>query len=519
MKKKLTIGTVTLLVCAIILSICGVACAGVRDNINLSLNQVIESLNPYNVNQIISTQLYCQIYDTLFFQNDSGELEPRLAESYELADDNVTYTVRLRDGVKFHNGKKLTAEDAAWSIDYALKSGPYTMIRIKVPGYKSVKVIDDLTFQVISDGPNATVFNNISMWVNILCKEEVLAAGDKFGIEWIPCGAGPYVITKYNPDTEINLQAFEDYYLGPAAIKEVNYKILLDNNTITVAFESGELDLIVVPTVSWSRFNGNPNYNTYLSPTNHTSFFHVNTTRGDALSDKRVRQALSYAMDRESMIIAAYDGIAQPAYSLFNAASVFGGFTVDELDAAGIPTYQYNPEKAKSLLAEAGYPNGLDIGTILSISSSYWEKMSTVFQANLADIGVTVDIEVGDSSSTRARRYELEYDIGNTGTNFTPEANYSYSYFQYLSDEERAKGKRTELGLKNKELDDAYQKAFKEMNREKRRAAYLEVVRILQEEMYTIPTFHKSIPYAYNKDLICDEINTNYYYIYKFHWK
>ncbi|MDD3689586.1 MAG: ABC transporter substrate-binding protein, partial [Synergistaceae bacterium] len=200
MKRKRTIISIAALALIVLLSFNGVGtAASTRDDINLSLNQVIETLNPFNVSSIICTQLYCQIYDVLFFQNDTGELEPRLAESYELADDNVTYTVHLRDGVKFHNGKKLTAEDAAWSIDYALKSGPYKMIRPKVPGYKSVKVIDDLTFQIVSNGPNPTLLNNISIWVNILCKEEVLAAGEKFGVEWIPCGCGPYVITTYNP--------------------------------------------------------------------------------------------------------------------------------------------------------------------------------------------------------------------------------------------------------------------------------------------------------------------------------
>ncbi len=388
-----------------------------------------------------------------------------------------------------------------------------------MPGYKSVKVIDDLTFQIVSDGPNPVLLNNIGMWIPILCKEEVLAAGEKFGIEWIPAGCGPYVVTSYNPDTEIVLKAFEDYYQGPAAIKNVNYKILMDNNTITVAFESGELDLIVVPTASWARFRNNDDFNTYLSPTNHTSFFHINTTRGDALSDKRVRQALSYAMDREAMIIAAYDEIAQPAYSMFNADSVFGGFAVEELEEAGIPTYQYDPEKAKALLKEAGYGDGLDLGNVLCISGSYWEKMTTVFQANLADIGVKVGIEMSDSASARARRYEQDYGIANTGTNYTPEASYGYMYFKYITDEAYAAGDRSELRLKDKELDDAYRSALTEMNREKRRGAYLEVARILQDQQYSLPTFHKAIPYAYQKDLVCDEINTNYYYIYKFHWK
>lgn len=198
MKRTLRVFAASVLALVLLFSVNGAALAA-RDNINLSLNQVIETLNPYNVSSIICTQLYCQTYDNLFFNNDSGELEPRVAKSYELAEDNVTYTIHLRDDVKFHNGKKLTAEDAAWSVDYSLNSGPYKVIRPKVPGYKSVKVIDDLTFQIVSDGPNPTFLNNISMWVSVLCKDEVLAAGDKFGVEWIPCGTGPILLPATTP--------------------------------------------------------------------------------------------------------------------------------------------------------------------------------------------------------------------------------------------------------------------------------------------------------------------------------
>jgi peptide/nickel transport system substrate-binding protein len=127
--KKLTEITALLLAATLLLTACGgssgaVASAGNtanaspsessgsksgRDTINLSLNQVIETLNPYDSSAIIDSQLYCQIYERLFFFNDTGELEPRLAESYEVGSDNMTYTVHLRKGVKFHNGKEMKA--------------------------------------------------------------------------------------------------------------------------------------------------------------------------------------------------------------------------------------------------------------------------------------------------------------------------------------------------------------------------------------------------------------------------
>ncbi|MGI6252303.1 MAG: ABC transporter substrate-binding protein [Aminivibrio sp.] len=519
MKRMLKVISTSVLALILLFLMKGISVAASRDDINLFLNQAVEGLNPYNASSIVCVQLYCQIYDTLFFFNDKGELEPRIAKSYELADDNVTYTIHLRDDVKFHNGKKLTAEDAAWSIDYALNSGPYKVLHPRVPGFKSVKVLDDHTFEIVSDGPNPNILNNISMWVRILCKDEVLAAGDQFGIEWIPCGAGPYVVTSYNPDTEVELEAFKDYYQGPARINKVKYKILPDFNSVTIAFESGGLDFIAAPSASWKRFEANKNINTYLAPTKHTSFLHINTTKGGPLSNKKVRQALSYATDREAMVIAAYDDIAQPAYSFFNASSVFGGFTVEELEATGALTYQYDPEKAKTLLAEAGYPDGFDAGKILCIVGSFWDKMATIFQANLAEIGVTVDIEMADSASARARRLEQDYDIATTGNNFAPEASYGHIYFRYLSDEAKKAGDRSDLALQDQDLEDAYQKAMTEMDREKRKDLYLEVARILQDRQYSIPTFHKTTPYAYHKDLICDEINIDYYYVYKFHWK
>lgn len=495
--------------------------SGGRDTINLCLNQVVETLNPYASGSLIDNQLFYQLYETLFFFNDQGELEPRLAESWEVADDGKTYTIKLKENVKFHNGEFVTAEDAAWSLDYEFKSGPFSNKRSVVSDFESARAIDEHTLELVSTDTNASFLSSISQVGFILEKDAYLEAvkNETIGNEWIPFGTGPYVIESYNPDAEIKLKAFEDYYRGKARIDKVNYQILSDNNTITVAFEAGDLDFIVVPTARWGTISTNNSYNSYLSPTNHTSFFHINIHNNDALSNKLVRQALSYAIDRESMCIAAYDGIAQPAYSMFNPDTVFGGFTIEELEAAGAPIYQYNPEKAKELLREAGYEEGLHIGTILTINGSYWEKMATIFQSNLADIGVQVDIELADSAACRARRKDHEYQLATTGTNYTPEASYSQQYFRYLTDEQRAAGEYSELDVQNEQLWEILQKAINEQDNEKRREYYLEFNCILQDEMYSIPAFHKAIPYAYQKDLVCDQINTNYYYIYEFHWK
>lgn len=491
-----------------------------KDTINLTLNQVVETLNPFDSANIVDMQLFCQLYETLFFLNDDGELEPRLAESYTISEDGLTYTVKIREGVKFHNGKTMTAEDVAWSLQYSLKDGPFTKKRNSLADFESATAVDESTVEIKSSVKSAAFMSNIALYGYILCKDEFLAAYDNgiLGIEWVPFGTGPYVVSSYNPDSMIILKAFDDYYRGKARIENVNYQILSDNNTISVAFEAGDLDFIVVPTARWASLSMDDRFNTYLSPTQHTSFFHINTNNNDALSNKLVRQAISYGIDREAMVIIAYDGIAEPAYCMFNPSTVYGGFTVDEMAAAGMNTYEYNPEKAKKLLAEAGYPNGVDIGTIVCINGSYWEKMSTAFQDNMADIGITVGIELADSAAARSRRKDHDYNLATTGTNYSPDASYGYQYFRVVTDEEKAQGVYSELDLHNQELNDLYIQAMAETESEKRRELWLEINGILQDEMYSIPTFYKSIPYAYQKDLVCEEINTNYYYIYNFYW-
>ncbi|MBR0442648.1 MAG: ABC transporter substrate-binding protein [Firmicutes bacterium] len=448
-------------------------------------------------------------------------MEPRLGTEWEALDDGMTYRVKINHDAKFHNGDPLTAEDVAWSLQYALIDGPYTRRRTNIPNLDYAKVIDDDTVEIKCTETDASFIRKIFMNGYILSKKEFLAAEEKgiTGTEWVPWGTGPYVITSYNPDAEIKFTAFPDYYRGEARIKNVEISILADNNTITVGFEAGDIDFIVVPTAAWENLSNNSNYNTFLSPTNHTSFIHINiNSPHKCLADKRVRKALAYAINREAMCIAAYDGLATPAYSYFNPVNVYGAFTPEELKANNVEVYEYDPEKAKALLAEAGYADGCDIGEVDTINGSYWGKMSTVFQSNLKDIGVKAEITLYDSAQCRQLRKDHDYDLSTTGTNMSPDASYAYSYFRYLTDEQLASGLYTEVFPQDKELDAAFVKAMSDPDEAQRKLDWIEVNRIMQDQCYSIPTFHKAIPYAFNKDLVCEEINTNYYYVYNFYW-
>lgn len=507
-----------LLVLSMLLTACGTFAAG-KDTVNLVLNGAVLKLNPYDTAATIDMQLFCQIYEPLFYRAPNGELTARLATGYEIEDDGMTYVIHLRDDVKFHNGKPMTAEDVAWSVDYCLKSGPYAGVRGMVPGYDSVEIVDAATVKIKTAEPSKSFFGCLNAYVDIVCKEEYLAAVENgtIGVEWVPFGTGPYTIESYRPDAEITLKAFPDYYRGKAAIENIDYKILTDNNTITISFEAGDLDLIAVPTASFGEISSMSEFTTELIPGTHTSFFLVNVDEGP-LANKLVRQAISYALYRDEIVVGAYDGLGQPAYSLFNPDTVEGAFTPEELEAAGIPSYQYNPEKAKELLAEAGYPDGVDIGTITCINSSYWEKMSTIAQSELAAVGITVNIELQDSSACRNTRKAHTYNLATTGCPMEPDASHCDVYFKYV--DPNGSDVVTELSSHDKVLADMLIDASKVTDPEAWKAAYLEINRYIQDAMYIIPTFYKATPYAYDKDLSwdCDAKSASYVYVYDMHW-
>ena len=491
-----------------------------RTDINLALNQVVETLNPYSTTSLIDYQVHYQVYEGLFFYTDAGEFLPRVAKEFTVDETGTKYTVTLNDGVKFHNGKDVTAEDVAWSLNFMARDGEYVARRSTVSAFADAVAVDDKTVEITTSQPGASFMAALSNNCAILSKEEFLAAeaAGTLGVEWVPMGTGPYVITTYSPDTSIVMEAFPEYYRGEAAIKTVNYQVLLDNNSTAIAFEAGDLDFISVPTAAWSGISSNSDYNTYLSPTTHCSYFIVNTNKEGPLADPLVRQALAYGMDREAMVYVAYDGIADVANSVFNPNTVFGGHTNEELEAAGIPTYEYNPEKAMELLAEAGYANGVDIGTILCINGSYWEKMSTVFQDNMKDIGVTVAIELADSAACRARRAEGDYDLATTGTSIVIEGSDIHRLARFVSEEDKKAGNTTDLNLSNQELEDLLQKAMVTMDQDERRDVYLEVIRELNEELPFLFTFHKATPYAYAGDLTAENIFTGGYFVYDMAW-
>ena len=162
--------------------------AAIRDNINLVLDQAVEGLNPWKSTSIVDRQLAYQLYEPLYYRNTEGVYEPKLAESYTLSEDGRTYTFKIRQGVKFHNGQELTAEDVAWSIEYGFVSGPYAGARGKLSNVESAYVVDEETVNIVCKDTDSSFFGNLMIYGLILCKDEFLKAEEAgtVGVEFVP---------------------------------------------------------------------------------------------------------------------------------------------------------------------------------------------------------------------------------------------------------------------------------------------------------------------------------------------
>jgi ABC-type transport system substrate-binding protein len=491
----------------LIAALCLIGCSqgkgrvpGKRDNINLTLAGEVTSLDPFYTTALIDYQLAAQTYEGLYFIDDDLSLSPRLAESYTLAPDGKTYTFTLRKGVTFHNGEPLTPADVKFSLERAI-AAPAKMSNLAF--IDSVSIVGDDTVQVKTKQIMAAALNFI-VSVEIMNKKAVEEAGATFGTKPVDCGTGPYRVTSYEPSSKVELEAYPKYYRAAAPIKHVTYRIMRDTSTALVAFESGEIDFVQVPLSNLNAIQGSGKYETALSGTTHISYLAINHRKAP-FDNKKLRQAIAYAMDKKSMVVGAYEGYATVADYMMNPAYVNAAPKKGKI-------YSYDAEKAKALLAEAGYPHGLDVGVMLTIGSGYWPKLAQIIQQNLADIGITCSIQPMDTSAVIKNQQKGNYGFGLMG--LTPDRDYSY-FSRSCHSRSMA---IAAVKFNDPYIDKMFDKGAVELDPVRRQAIYDDVNDYMQELCCLVPIFYKSYPYAWNKNLNA-KINLNYYYVYNFSWK
>lgn len=456
-----------------------------KDTLTWAQGADVTSLDPHQGKETPAVEVTSQIFDTLVTVDaETGEIVPQIAESWEQT-DALTYVFKIRKGIKFHDGSELTAEDVKFSLDRAINSAAVSYI---VNFISDVTVNDEYTVTVTTNAPYAPALRNLAIpFAAIVPKAVVEADEDAFILN--PVGSGPYTFVEWKQGDHITLKAFDDYYAGKAATENLIMKVIPETSQRSIALETGEIDLAYDMAVNdIPKVNSNEKLTVYEVPSLTCWYVSMNMNK-EPFNNPLVREALTMAIDRQTIIDTINAGSGEPADAII-APAAFG------YHSTGVP--EYNPEKAKELLAEAGYPNGFSTSLWVNDNQSRIE-MCQAIQAMLLDIGVDCAVEVIEFGSFIARTTNGEHDMAYFGwTTSSGDADYTYYSLEH-STQQGAAGNRSFIA--DPEVDALIEEARSSTDEAARKELYKDLAIKLAEVNNNIPVFYSSINVGANKNV------------------
>jgi peptide/nickel transport system substrate-binding protein len=335
-----------------------------------------------------------QIFDTLIWVNDDLELEPSLAESWEISEDGKTYTFKLRQGVTFHNGEPFNADSVVFTWEAG--SNPENQYATYYQRADSVTAIDEFTVEVTTADVDALFLPLMATaWTPF--PPVYYAEVGLTGFSQAPVGTGPFMLTEWEQGDRIVLDRFPDYWRdGYPKLDRITFRPITESSTRAAAIQTGEVDIVnrLSPDEAAS-LEGIDGVNLVEYPNNrvyYIAFNNLTSGVGEPTEDVRVRQAFNLAVDTQGIIGALFAGKGEPATGLITSGDL--GFD------ASIEPYGYDPEAAKALLAEAGFPDGFDMDMACP-SGAYtnFEEVCEAVAAQLGEIGVNISLDIQESGA------------------------------------------------------------------------------------------------------------------------
>ena len=406
----------------------------------------IVTLDPAGQQDTTSGVLMKHAYSTLLDVDNEGKVVPDLAESYEMKSD-TEYVFKLREDACFWDGTPVTEPYAA---------------------FKTIVTQHNLS---------------------ILSEKAVTEAGDSYGDVDNLLGSGPFKVTEWVPNDHYTLVRNDNYWGEMPIATSITCRVIPEGSARTIALEAGEIDVVwsVDPT-DCANVESNPDVKLLSQPSTGIDYVGMNTQK-EKFSDKRVRQAINYALDKQTFVDTIIEGRGLVANSYINAA--IPGWT-DEVEA-----YPYDPEKAKELLAEAGYPDGFECS--IFVNGDLRTRSAQILQAQLADVGIKVDISTYEwgalLDTLNAGEHEM-FLLGWSNTSFDPDGS---TYQLFYSGNHGATGNRAFFS--NDKVDELILSAQRESEESKRMELYKELQFVLHDESPWCPLYYKENNVGVRADL------------------
>lgn len=318
------------------------------------------------------------LFERLVAVGDGGAYEPQLATSWDTAPDGKSITFKLRKGVKFHDGTDFNAQAVKFNFDAVIP--PKAAL---LNGVTSVDVVDTYTVRVNLSAYNNLIFYQIA--ISPYCNIASPTAIQKNGAEWAtthPVGTGPYKLERLEPNSSCTLVKNQDYWdKGLPYLDKIQINVVTEPMTQLLSFKSGQADAIYDATPTTAVQLRNDGWLLLVAPSAVFSLS-FDSKNSKILGDVRVRQAIEYAIDKETICSGPGYDLFKPIYQVVPSSSPSYNKT--------LPPRKYNPQKAKQLLAEAGYPDGFTFKAMFL--DALWREGVVAVQANLAQVGIKMEV-------------------------------------------------------------------------------------------------------------------------------
>lgn len=476
MKRKIGAALTMTLLASLLATGCGgggknsAATEGSGDSVRIGLTADPEGFDPQVELDATAMIVMSNLYDTLVDSKDgcSTDIQPRLAQSWDVSEDGLSYTFHLRDDVTFHNGKEMTADDVVYTIERAAAE-PETASYCDA--IDTVAADDDYTVTVALKYPFANFLQNMGCgFFGIVDEEEIAASGDDYARK--PVGTGAYAFKEWISGDSVTLEANEDYWGGAPKIKTITYKVLTDSSTAFIALENNEID--VLPNADFVDVDNldNDALSVYATPSATFYYFGFNVASAP-FDNESVRQAVNYALDKDAILKGANNGDGVVANSPLNES-------MEGYDAKEPEANDYDLEKAKELMAEAGYADGFD-ADIKVINED--RKVGEVIQDQLKQININVSLDIMEKATFFEVLGSGDYDVCIGRLNW-PDADNMLTYL--FESDGPFNWAQT---YSNPEIDELLVKARSSMDADERADIYHQIVMIVDKDCNKIPLF------------------------------